>query len=219
LNRSLEPKASATQAKFDDAQKADANAANVAANPQATADDRKKALEDAQKAREAFEESKREYEAAKGVVIEQRRGVRAKYEGEVADAGGDKQDRLKREREKAEKQREKERRDAQDLARDRLEEVADDREVGLDASARSRGLRARDIGNRNKNETLQTVGKALADGTDAGELQKLGDLVREKSKENGKAVTAFMLNILSELQTQVRDIETIKSQIKNLRNK
>lgn len=109
-------------------------------------------------------------------------------------------------------------RDAQDQARNRLEEVVEEREGGLDASARKRGLGVRDAGNRRKNETLQTVGKALADGTDEGELQKLGDMIREKQKENGAAMTAALLEIISGLQEQAQQVAAIKSQVKALRN-
>lgn len=109
-------------------------------------------------------------------------------------------------------------RDAQEQARNRLEEVVEEREGGLDASARKRGLGVRDAGNRRKNETLQTVGKALADGTDEGELQKLGDMIREKQKENGAAMTAALLEIISGLQEQAQQVAAIKSQVKALRN-
>lgn len=98
------------------------------------------------------------------------------------------------------------------------EEVVEEREGGLDASARKRGLGVRDAGNRRKNETLQTVGKALADGTDEGELQKLGDMIREKQKENGAAMTAALLEIISGLQEQAQQVAAIKSQVKALRN-
>jgi hypothetical protein len=109
-------------------------------------------------------------------------------------------------------------RETQDLAGGRLEEVAGALEGGLDASARQRGLGLRGAGNRRKNETLQAVGKALADGTDAGELQKLGDMIREKQKENGAAMTAALLEIISGLMEQAQQVATIKAQIKALRN-
>ena len=109
-------------------------------------------------------------------------------------------------------------RETQDLAGGRLEEVAGALEGGLDASARQRGLGLRGAGNRRKNETLQAVGKALADGTDAGELQKLGDMIREKQKENGAAMTAALLEIISGLMEQAQQVATIKAQVKALRN-
>lgn len=91
----------------------------------------------------------------------------------------------------------------------------DDQEEGLDAASRARGLSMRGAGNRGGNKTLQAVGKALADGTDEAELQKLSDMVKEAQGRNGAAMTAMMMQVITGLQEQSRQIEILRKQIKN----
>lgn len=85
----------------------------------------------------------------------------------------------------------------------------------LDDTARQKGLDLRKTGGAEANDTYKSVEAALLDGTDADELQKLGDLVREASGKNGAAVTAFLLQIIDSFNAQAKDIETLKRRLGN----
>jgi hypothetical protein len=197
LNRSLDPKATAAQAKFDDAQKAQGNAEDVEDNPRATAEDRAKAIKAAKDARAAFDEAKREFDAAKAVVIEQRRGVNAKYESEIGDAAGDKSTRLKREQQQAE-------------AKARREQEAAAREADQSAAGRNRDLAGvgRDAvslipkGASDKaRAAVESAAAKLNDGDQGGELAALLKLVEQmagyiegtQGKESANAVKISQL--------------------------
>ena len=178
LSRSLDPKAAAAQAAFDDSQVAAGNAQRVAADPRATADGRAKALAEAEKARAAFEEAKREYDAAKGVVIEQRRGVNARFQTEVGDAAGDKETRLREEKEKAAQQA---KREAEKLQRE-SERAAEQRtrdEAGVGRDAKGLLNEAGKLLPNGLPEKFQRDTEAiiagLQDGDQGGEAQKLAD--------------------------------------------
>lgn len=98
-------------------------------------------------------------------------------------------------------------REAKRQARERL----DAGEAGLDRSARESGLKMR--GSSNKNSTLQAVGKALSDGTDERELQKLGDMVLEAQEKNGALLTGLMMKVLNGLAAQAKITADLKSRI------
>jgi|GEM_PF-4942918 len=99
-----------------------------------------------------------------------------------------------------------------------LENKRDAAESGLNANARQGGLQARNQGLKSGNETLAKIGKELSDGTNAAEIQKLGDLVKEKQGELGASMVAALQKLLSSLDGQAKQIEVIKGQIKNNRN-
>ena len=99
--------------------------------------------------------------------------------------------------------------------RERLQGSLGEKEEDLDETSRERGLAIRRRGVSSGNETLQTVGKALADGTNADELQKLGDGVREAAAKNGAAMTKALMDVIHSLNSQAQEIEVIKRQIKN----
>ena len=87
----------------------------------------------------------------------------------------------------------------------------DDRQDKLNKSAGSQGLGL----SGKPNATAQDVGKALSDGTNADELQKLGDQVREAKGKNGAALTNFLLQIIDSFNSQAQEIETMKRRMKN----
>lgn len=111
---------------------------------------------------------------------------------------------------------------ADDLARKALEkkqrEELEGGEGNLDSSARARGLSIRGFGNRSGNKTAQDVGKALSDGTDAAEIQKLGDLVKEGQAKNGATITAMLQKVLDQLNTNSKEVEHLKGQIRKGRD-
>lgn len=205
LNRSLDPKAAAAQAKFDDAQRADTNAARVADNPNATQEDRKKALDEAEKARKAFEEAKREYDAAKAVVTEQRRGVNARYQGEIGDAAGDKTDRLKSEREKAERKQqleaEKKRREQEAEAERRTRDAAG---IGRDAVS----LIPKDASDRAR-AAVEAAAAKLRDGDQGGEVAALLTLVEQ--------MASFVIKTKGEGSANAIRIKQLEADIKAMR--
>lgn len=105
--------------------------------------------------------------------------------------------------------------DQQESDRDRLRGDLSGREQGLNDAARSRGLSMRKTGGAAANKTYAGVESALMDGTNAGELQKLGDQVREAASKNGAATTAFLLQIIDGFNNQAKEIETLKQKLKN----
>lgn len=109
-------------------------------------------------------------------------------------------------------------RDASKDERRGLQGDLDGREDKLDATARSRGLNMRNYGLKNDNKTAGDVGKALSDGTDAAEIQKLGDQVKEAAGKNGAAMTAALQKVLAELSGQASEIEKLKGQIRKGRD-
>jgi hypothetical protein len=234
IDRGLEPKAATTQTLFDDARQAVINEERVKQDPRATREDVAKAVKEAEDARKAADAAKKEYDAAAAVAAEQRRGVRTEFDATVADAGYDKSQRLASEKKKADDQAAREaakveaeqKRDDAKKTREEKQRLQSQLEAGegaLNDDARNRGLGVRRSGLGQSrgvgagNDTVAAVGKALQDGTDAAELQKLGDMVREKQRENGAAITAALMQMITELQAQSKQMEIIKNQIKNMR--
>jgi hypothetical protein len=123
--------------------------------------------------------------------------------------------------EKKKREDDKAAREAEKEEKKRLEAELETGEKGLDASARERGLQARKRGLGQSrgvgagNDTVAAVGKALQDGTDPAELQKLGDMVREAQSKNGALVTSLLLQIITGLQEQDRQVEILRQQLKN----
>jgi hypothetical protein len=100
---------------------------------------------------------------------------------------------------------------ADEEEKQRLQAELQTGESGLDANARERGLGLRG----NRNDTVAAVGKALSDGTDAAELQKLGDMVRDAAGRNSAAMTQALLGLIGKLDQQERDLEVIRQKLKN----
>lgn len=118
---------------------------------------------------------------------------------------------------KAAAQKLKDDRKAAKDARDAMTDRLDGAEGGLDRSARSKGLSAANAGQRSGNKTLQAIGNKLADGTDAAELQKIGDQVAQAQAALGAKNAAALQAILAELNKQAAEVENLKSQIKKNR--
>ena len=112
-------------------------------------------------------------------------------------------------------EREEQEREAEKAAREAAKKRVEESESSLDGAARSKGLGMRKFGLARSNETVAAVGKALQDGTDANELQRLGDMIREAQGKNGAAITNMLLQIISGFQEQAKDIETMKRQLRN----
>jgi hypothetical protein len=120
--------------------------------------------------------------------------------------------RLQRAREAA---AEKDKREAERAERTRLQAEIKRREEALNADARAAGLGLREKGLRGGNDTAAAVGKALADGTNAAELQKLGDQVKEAMTTNTRAQTAYMLDMIAKLNAATKEIEVLRTRIRN----
>ncbi len=73
----------------------------------------------------------------------------------------------------------------------------------------------RKTGGAEANKTYKAVEDALLDGTNQGELQKLGDMVQAAAGKNGAAMTAFLMQIITGFNTQAKDIEILKKKLKN----
>jgi hypothetical protein len=99
--------------------------------------------------------------------------------------------------------------------RDRLRGDLSGSEQGLNDAARGQGLGMRKTKGAERNATYKQVESALLDGTNSGELQKLGDMVREANGKNGAAITGFLLQIIDGLNTQAKEMETLRQQLKN----
>jgi hypothetical protein len=149
--------------------------------------------------------------------LKETRGAVFAEENKVGDINLDRTRKQAEEKQRREAEAAKAKEDRQREAdeRKRLRAQLESGEGGLDAAARERGLAVRGAGMRSGNATLQTVGKALADGTDAAELQKLGDMVREASGKNGAAMTKALLDLIGKLNQQAKDLEIIRQQLKN----
>jgi hypothetical protein len=212
INRNLQNKGGPAQALFDDAQTARGNAQRVGSDPRATAEDRKKAADEAVEAERKANEALAAFEAAKKVAAEQRRGVRAEFEGTVADAAGDKKTRLEKEREAEAK------RAADEQRRARSEGLSGD----LDAATGRRDDLARRgaakiAGSSNQNPILQGIGNQLADGTDAREIARIGQQIAAKQGELGATTVAALQKMMTELANQQARVAALEGQLKTQR--
>jgi hypothetical protein len=230
INRDLEPEAKQAQAIFDDSRVAKLNAQRVEANPDATREQKQQAREAAAEAEKRSQKALEDYSTSKQVAEQQRRGVRADYEGTVASATDEKARRIAKEKERAEEQRkrdeekkkrqaEKDARDSQKARTEALGEELESAEGGLKESAfnASRRILNRNKENRTKNSTLQSIGNKLTDGTDAMELQKISDQIVAQQAKLGAANVAGLNKIIAELKTQTDNIEKLEAKIKNSR--
>lgn len=172
INRKLEPKAATTQALFEESQQAAGNAQRAKEDPRATREDKERAAKEAEAARAAFERAKREYDAELAVAMEQRRGVRANFEGNVADAGFDKQTRLQKEAadkarkeaaDQARKEREAKREaEAEQRRKERSSEAGRDLDNSAARFGSDAGEAARKLGRGKVGEILERAGSAIA---------------------------------------------------------
>lgn len=187
------------------------------ATPKAREDARRKAEADLEAARRADDERIR----AEAIGAERRRGVDERAAGTVERLEAQKVERLRREALREAEKQERERERAEDEARRRREQdltgQAESAEGRLDATARRFGTSARDKGLNTRNSTLAGIGKSLMDGTDAGELQRIGDLIAEKQRELGAGNVQALRTVLAELQKQAAEIAALKGQIKQSR--
>jgi hypothetical protein len=233
INRGLDEKAPSVQAAFDNLNQGKRNLDAVSNAPDSAKPEGqeavKKARDRVKELQDEYDELQREFNTAKRVADEQRRGVREVQGGTVDGLAADKVDRLAKEKESADRRAETEARKAEAAEKRAAAEAAQDtrrsqagslqeQETGLDTTARSRGLNMRNFGLKNGNETAANVGKALSDGTDAAEIQKLGDQVREAAGKNGEAMTSALMKVLEGLNSQAAEIEKLKGQIRKGRD-
>ncbi len=113
--------------------------------------------------------------------------------------------------------------DAADLAADQASALSNAR-GGLNTTAAQRvgffnafAATARTPGERGAAPAMQQIGKALADGTDAAEIQRLQQQFVAATQGLGGATVASLAKMLEALQEQARKVTTMEQQIKNLR--
>jgi hypothetical protein len=233
IDRDLDAKAPGVQKAYDNLQQGRKNLEAVENAPNSAKPEGqefvKKARDRLKELQDEYDEQQLEFNTAKKVAEEKRRGVREEQAGTVEGLSGDKSDRLAKEKEVADRKAEAEKRkadaeaaraarEAQKESHDAQKDTLDGKESALDTTARSRGLNMRNFGLKNGNETAANVGKALSDGTDAAEIQKLGDQVREAANQNGAAMTAALKQVLAGLESQAAEIEKLKGQVRKGRD-
>lgn len=182
-----------------------------AATPEQLADAEKKVKE--LEARLAAMQA--DLDEAQATAPARRREIRESTAGRI-ESLADQRDRRREE----DAQREKDKADSESARaeRERLQDTRSSAESALDATSRERGLSIRGAGNRQGNQLFQTVGKALSDGTDSNELQKLGDMIRDKQGEIGAKTYSALMAVISGLEKDAKRIDTIEARIKNLRS-
>ncbi len=189
VDRGLGPVRAKTQALFEDAEIAKANAATVAADSRAT----KPAIDDAnakaKAAEKLFLDAKKEYNTAAAVASEKRRGIVSEYTGEVADAEADKAERLKKQAEAAKAKAEaKKLKDYQLAARARKGDGADGittASLGMDAAKE-----AREMGNERGADQLE---------------RKARELMKNPSQDGSKRLMEMMESMLNWAENQTSD--------------
>jgi hypothetical protein len=216
INRRLEPEAARVQNLFDSKQQAFGDANRVLAAPGATSEQMGKAALAAAKAASEFEQAKQEYEKALAIAVEQRRGVNARFEGEVGDAAGDKAARIERERRQEEQQRQREEAAAR---RAQLEAQREEQRTALAglAGGNEAGVsnRARADGNR----VLGDIARDLGNADSAPEIAALGEKIKASQGQLSAAMVAALQKMLAEQQAMVAKIEGLEAQMKQSRAK
>ena len=216
LNRTLQPKAAATQARFDDAQQAQGNAGRVQTDPRATPQDRQKALAEAEKARIAFEEAKAEYDAAKALVMERRNAVREQFTTTVDELGGNKAARLAKERDEETRRRA---RDEADARRAQLEAQREAQRTALAGRAAGNEARVRNAPASQGNRLLQDLAGDIGNADSEAEIAALGAKITASQGQLSAAMVNSLRQILTQQEAMVQQIAALEANIKSTRGK
>jgi hypothetical protein len=215
IQRGLAPEAERTQGLYDRAARATGNAERAKADPRASKEIIEAASQKAEEARKDFAAAKQKYDEALAVAIEQRRGVRAKYEGTVGEARGDKETRLRRERKR---EQEEARRQRQEDERERIKAEIEARESAFDQSAAGAADRFTTAGGRvggGLSKTLSDIGDKLSDGTNEKEVAGLAAKFEAATQGLGGATLAALREMLAAQQAQAREIAILRQKIRN----
>jgi hypothetical protein len=177
----------------------------AAAKAKAAAD---KAAADAEKLRLDAEAKSREFDVYKQSATDTYGVERGTREIQTNAAASAARQRADRERQEGERQR--------------LRAELESREGGLDRNARVASGKFAAAGGQVGGElgsTLQGISKSLSDGTNQKEIQALADEFKAVTQGMGGATIGALRQMLDIQQGQTKEIEALKSQIKDLRNK
>jgi hypothetical protein len=219
IQRGLAPEAERTQGLYDRWARATGNAERAKADPRANKETIDAGIKKAEEAKNDFEAAKKKYDEALAVAIEQRRGVRAKYEGTVGEARSDKETRLRREREK---QQEEALRQQQEVERQRIEDEIQNREGILDRGAAGASGRFSAAGGRvsgGLSKTLLDIGDKLADGTNEKEVAAIAAKFQAATQGMGGQTLAALRQMIADQEKLAAEIAELRAQMKQSRVK